>query len=109
VLKNDEEELPDFIEEEAKEFFIKNMPDQEWESPWLTLTINAGKKNKINKIDIVGFLSKIAHLHKDEIGLINVLDKISFVAVPKNIYKDILANVRNQKIKGKDYIFKVAK
>jgi len=101
--------LPDFIDDDVTAYFIKNMPDNNWESEWLTLTVNAGKKNKINKIDIVGFLSKVAHLHKHEIGLINVLDTVSFVAVPKNIYKDILANVRNQKIKGENYIFRVAK
>jgi ATP-dependent RNA helicase DeaD len=109
LIKHAEEDLPDFIDDDVTAYFIKNMPDNNWESEWLTLTVNAGKKNKINKIDIVGFLSKVAHLHKHEIGLINVLDTVSFVAVPKNIYKDILANVRNQKIKGKNYIFRVAK
>jgi ATP-dependent RNA helicase DeaD len=109
IIKHEDEILPDYIEQDCKNFYIKNMPDMKWESEWLTLTVNAGKKNKVNKIDIVGFLSKVAHLHKEEIGMISVLDKISFVAVPKNIYKEILDNVRNQKIKGKDFIFRVAK
>jgi ATP-dependent RNA helicase DeaD len=109
IIKHDEEELPEYIERDCKNLFIKNMPDNEWECPWLTLTVNAGKKNKVNKIDIVGFLGKVAHLRKEEIGIINVLDKISFVAVPKNIYREILEKVRNQKIKGQSFIFRVAK
>lgn len=40
-----------------------------------------GKKDKINKVDIVGLLHQKGHLSKDEIGLIDVRDFASFVAI----------------------------
>ncbi len=109
VLQHSEEVVEDYILKQAK---TKEIPyiNKAIPSPkWLTLTVNAGKKNKINKIDIVGFLSKQAQLTKEDIGIIDVLDTVSFIAVNKDIWKEILASVRGKKIKGKDYIFKVAK
>ena len=41
---------------------------------WSTLFIAAGKKDKVNKIDIVGFLSQKGELKKEDIGLIEVKD-----------------------------------
>src|ERR1700712_201455 len=46
-------------------------------TPWLTLYIAAGKKDKINKVDIVGLLLKKGQLNKDDLGLIEVLDHTS--------------------------------
>jgi superfamily II DNA/RNA helicase len=109
LIHHEEEQLQDYITENAKEMLVPFI-DEEFPRPrWITLTVNAGKKNKINKTDIVGFLSKNAELDKSDIGIIDVLDTISFVAVNKNIWKDILSDIRGKKIKGKDYIFKVAK
>jgi ATP-dependent RNA helicase DeaD len=109
VLHHAEENLEEYITKEAKQ---KNIPfiENAIASPkWITLTVNAGKKNKINKIDIVGFLSKQAGLSKNDIGIIDVLDTVSFIAIDKQIWKDVLGAIRGKKIKGKDYIFKVAK
>jgi superfamily II DNA/RNA helicase len=109
VISHEEEILPDYIIANSTPMKVPFI-DEEFPRPrWITLTVNAGKKNKINKTDIVGFLSKNADVVKGDIGIIDVLDTISFVAVNKDIWKDILADVRGRKIKGKDYIFKVAK
>ena len=75
---------------------------------WSTLFIAAGKKDKINKIDIVGFLSKQGKLGKDELGLIIVQDRISFAAVKRDKHKDVLKHIRNEKIKGKKLKIEVA-
>jgi superfamily II DNA/RNA helicase len=110
IIQHAEEQLPDFLElENFKRPMQINDFSRDWQSNWITLTVNAGKKNKINKIDIVGFLGNNAKLNKKDIGMIHVLDTVSFVAVDKEKYKDILAAIRNKKIKGKDYIFRVAK
>ncbi len=72
-------------------------------SPWITLYISGGKKDKLSRMDIVGFLSKKGDLQKDEVGKIEVLDFMSFVAVKKSIVERLLAAVQGEKMKGKKY------
>lgn len=78
-------------------------------SDWVTLYINGGKKNKINKVDIVGFLSKKGNLEQTDIGLIEVMDFMSFVAVKTNKLKELLSLIENEKMKGQKYRIEVAK
>ncbi|WP_257670287.1 DEAD/DEAH box helicase [Parapedobacter tibetensis] len=70
-------------------------------SPWTTLYIAAGKKDKINKIDIVGLLLKKGELDKENLGLIEVLDHSSYAAVKRNQIERVVQLVKNEKIKGK--------
>jgi superfamily II DNA/RNA helicase len=77
-----------------------NIPEP---SPWVTLYISGGKKDKLSKIDIVGFLSKKGNLEKDDIGIIEVMDFMSFVAVKKDVVKDLLKAVQSEKMKGQKY------
>ncbi|GAB3931435.1 DEAD/DEAH box helicase [Mucilaginibacter myungsuensis] len=70
-------------------------------SPWVTLYIAAGKKDKINKVDIVGLLLQKGGLAKDELGLIEVLDHSSYAAVKRNLIERTVKLVSNEKIKGR--------
>ena len=72
-------------------------------SPWITLYISGGKKDKLSKMDIVGFFSKKGDLQQDELGKIEVLDYMSFVAVKKDVAARLLENVQGEKMKGKKY------
>jgi len=74
-----------------------------------TLYISGGKKNKLNKIDIVGFFSQKGKLEKDDLGLIEVKDFISFVAVKYPKVKSLLQNIKDEKMKGKKYKIEVAR
>jgi hypothetical protein len=76
---------------------------------WSTLFIAAGKKDKVNKIDIVGFLSNKAQLKKEDIGLIEVKDFFSFVSVKKIKISETLRLIKEQKIKNKKVKIAVAK
>ena len=76
---------------------------------WSTLFIAAGKKDKVNKIDIVGFLSNKGQLKKEDIGLIEVKDFFSFVAVKKIKIGETLRLIQEQKIKNKKVKIVVAK
>lgn len=78
-------------------------------SPWITLYISGGKKDKLSKMDIVGFFAKKGNLAKDDIGKIEVLDHMAFVAVKKDIVEDLLQAVQSEKMKGKKYKIVVAK
>jgi ATP-independent RNA helicase DbpA len=70
-------------------------------SPWATLYIAAGKKDKVNKIDIVGLLLKKGGLDKEDVGLIEVHDYASYVAVKRNRIERAVQAVKGEKIKNK--------
>jgi hypothetical protein len=74
-----------------------------------TVYISGGKKNKLNKIDIVGFFSQKGKLEKVDLGLIEVKDFVSFAAVKSKKVKDLLHNIKNEKMKGKKFKIEVAR
>nr|WP_315155560.1 DEAD/DEAH box helicase [uncultured Flavobacterium sp.] len=74
-----------------------------------TIYISGGKKNKLNKIDIVGFFSQKGKLEKGDLGLIEVKDFISFAAVKYNKVKELLHLVKEEKMKGKKFKIEVAR
>ena len=74
-----------------------------------TIYISGGKKNKLNKIDIVGFFSQKGNLEKGDLGLIEVKDFISFAAVKFNKVKDLLLAIKEEKMKGKKFKIEVAR
>jgi len=76
---------------------------------WATLLIYAGKKDKVNKVDIVGFFSHKGQLKKEDIGLIEVKDFISFVAIRKSKAGHTLHLIKNEKLKNKKVKIEVAK
>lgn len=78
-------------------------------SPWVTLYISGGKKNKISKMDIVGFFTKKGHLDKSDIGKIEVLDFMAYAAVKQDVVQDLLEAIRSEKMKGKKYKIEVAR
>ena len=77
-------------------------------SKWATLYIAAGKKDKINKVDIVGYLIKKGELEKNDVGLIEVKDTTSYVAVARNKVKEVLKKLANEKLKGKKIKMEIA-
>ena len=66
----------------------------------MTLYIGKGKKDKINKVDIVGFLSKVGGLGRDDVGRVDVKEHYAFAAIRRNLLKETLETVSGQKIKG---------
>lgn len=78
------------------------------DSQWQTLYIAAGKKDKVNKIDIVGLLLKKGGLEKDDVGLIEVKDQSSYVAVKRSMVNKVLSALANEKIKNKKVKIEVA-
>lgn len=76
---------------------------------WTTLYIGKGKKDKVNKVDIVGFLSKVGGLQRKELGRIDVGDHWAYAAVARERVEEVLFRVRAQKIKGMKTIIEKAK
>ncbi|MFN6075835.1 MAG: helicase-related protein, partial [Fluviicola sp.] len=74
------------------------LPD---EPNYKTIYISAGKKEKLNKVDIVGFLHKIGGIKGENIGMINVFDQYSLVALHESVFEETLKLIKDEKIKGK--------
>ncbi|MGZ3871657.1 MAG: DEAD/DEAH box helicase [Mucilaginibacter sp.] len=70
-------------------------------APWVTIYIGAGKKDKINKVDIVGLLLQKGELEKEDLGLIEVLDHSSYAAVKRNKAARTVSLLKTEKIKNK--------
>lgn len=109
ILLHAEEPLPAYITQEPETFTLPEVTPKPSLPEYVTLYIGKGKKDKINKIDIVGFLLKKGNLNKDEIGRIDVKDHYSFVAVTRKKIKQTLNLLQNEKIKGVKTLIEEAK
>lgn len=109
VLVNPVEEVPAYIQETAEELVLKDGLEIPEKPKWSTIFIAAGKKDKVNKIDVVGFLSNKGKLKKDEIGLVEIKDFSSFAAIRKSKIGHVVELVKNEKIKNKKVKIAVAK
>ncbi|MBB6236367.1 ATP-independent RNA helicase DbpA [Pedobacter sp. AK013] len=96
--------LPDDIEEEVLSEQYK-LPEA---SDWVTLYLAHGKKDKINKIDIVGLFLQKGNLTKEDLGLIEVKDTTSYIAVKRSKVEKLLKALSGEKIKGKKLKLEVA-
>ena len=109
IILHPEEQLPAYIDEEPETFDLPEETPKPSQPEFVTIYIGKGKKDKINKVDIVGFLAKKGNLKKEEIGRIDVKDHYSFVAVSRKKIKQTLGLIRNEKIKGVKTIIEEAK
>lgn len=109
ILMHQEEPMPKYIQEDLVPLEIPINQKPPKPAVFTTIYINGGKKDKLNKVDIVGFLSQKGQLQKEDIGLIVVKDFNSFVAVKKNKVNAMLPLVKDEKIKGTKYKIVIAK
>lgn len=65
-----------------------------------TLYISAGRKEKLSKGDIVGFLTKTCGVPGDAVGRLDVYDHYALAAVPADMARHIEQTARTAKIKG---------
>ena len=94
------EQLPEYARQ-ATAFRLDPTANLLQTPPMATLHFAAGKKEKISKGDIVGFLTQKGGLTADEIGLIEVKDHYCYVAVARDKAHETLHRLRDEKIKGK--------
>ena len=66
-----------------------------------TLYFQAGKKEKLSRGDIMGFIANNGGLEAAEIGRIDVRDHYALAAVPRNKSREVLEHLQTVKIKGK--------
>ena len=99
ILKWEKEALPDFIKdtkiEEIKDAPIPKAPI------WKTLYITGGRRDKISKGDIAGLFLKQGGLSKEQLGIIEVKQDCSYVAVHASKMDVLIKIINNNKLKTK--------
>ncbi|TDQ07350.1 ATP-independent RNA helicase DbpA [Pedobacter metabolipauper] len=103
----DDEKYP-FLKSDIETENLKGSFALPKDSDWQTLYIAAGKKDKVNKIDIVGLLLKKGGLQKEDVGLIEVKDQASYVAIKRKMVNRVLSALANEKIKNKKVKIEIA-
>lgn len=109
LLLHSEERLPDYLPEDIPTFELPEQTPKPAKSRWATLYIGKGKKDKLNKIDIVGFLYKKGGLAKEDVGQVDVKEHYAFVAIRRGKVNQLLTLIRGEKIKGMKTIIEEAK
>ena len=110
-ILNSEESIPEFIIDHSPLNIEHYEPPQKMVNgqcsmvnvpapKMTTLYIGKGKKDKISKGDIVGFLCKKGGLTSDEIGRIDVKDRYTYAAVKCEKLQQVLRQTQGEKIKG---------
>ena len=106
-ILNGDEHIPDYVEGNVTPYLptVQNAEavPLSTEPPlprMATLYIGKGKKDKISRGDIVGFLCKKGGLEPSDIGRIDVKDRYAYAAVNRQKMQQVLQQTRGEKIKG---------
>lgn len=99
VLVGPEENVKDFIGFDDT-FEIDPSKKSVLRSGFITLYIAGGKKEKVSRGDILGFLIKECGADSSSIGKINVYDHYSLVAVREKEVARVLEGASGKKLKG---------
>lgn len=99
VITAPDEPLPEWIE--VDEPFTLEPSGEPAKATMSTLYFQAGKKEKLSRGDIMGFIANNGGVEPAAIGRIDVRDHYSLAAVPRNLAQQVLALLQQAKIKGK--------
>ena len=99
-ILNSEEHIPDYVNGEAVAYDISCQHTEPSLPHMSTLYLGKGKKDKISKGDIVGFLCKKGGLEPNEIGRIDVKDRYAYAAIRREKLQQVLHLTKGEKIKG---------
>lgn len=100
------EHIPDYVEETPTAYNLKadvddSIPERVPARPkMVTIYIGKGKRDKLSRGDIVGFLCKKGGLQGSEIGKISVEERFTYVAIAREKLRQVLKNTAGEKIKG---------
>lgn len=77
--------------------------DAEMDPPMITLSIAAGRRDKVSAGDILGALTSEGGLEGADVGKIDRLERLTYCAVQRETGKKALQTVRKGKIKGRQF------
>ena len=95
-----QEQIPAYVDADVADFALPQVLPEPTQPRFQTLYIGKGRRDKLSKTDIVGFLCKKGGLKGDEIGRIDVRDRYTYVAVARTKAKQVVQRIQGEKIKG---------
>ena len=95
-----QEQIPAYVDADVADFALPQVLPEPTQPPFQTLYIGKGRRDKLSKTDIVGFLCKKGGLKGDEIDRIDVRDRYTYVAVARTKAKQVVQRTQGEKIKG---------
>ena len=98
IIVGPEEEVPAYNDVTFADYELQPPFPAPAKPEWAMLYIGRGKKDKLSKGDIVGFLCKTGGLKAADIGMIDVRERYAYVAIRSNTLKQALRNVAGEKI-----------
>ena len=99
VIIADEENIPEYVDWQ-RDYNPKSAAADGFRSDVATLYLNAGKKEKISRGDIVGYLIQKGGLTKEQVGKIVVNDHSAIVAVPRQMASQLVEILAPYKLKN---------
>jgi ATP-dependent RNA helicase DbpA len=99
----------EYLDEIDMKPFKSGEEEYHWDSEWVTLYLSLGKKDKINKIDVLGFLTKDIGVSGKDIGKIDTMDYQTYIAVSKSCANNVLNKSENKRIKKQKVKFSFCK
>lgn len=100
LIVGPEEEVPAFVGEDVTQLDVEGERIHARQSQWTLLYIGRGKKDKLSRADILGFLCKKGGLTAQQIGRIDIAAHASYVAVERTAVKGLLQQIAGEKIKN---------
>lgn len=94
------EHVPDYVDVEVPVYEIPDELPEPAKPKMVTIYIGKGKKDKISKGDIVGFLCKKGGLQISDIGRIDVNERYAYAAISRSMLSQVLKMTSGEKIKG---------
>jgi superfamily II DNA/RNA helicase len=94
------EYLPEFIGSDIPYHRLPAQLTPFTPAPWRTLYIGRGKREKISRGDVLGFLVRCGGIEGQQIGRIDVQEHCAYAAVRAEVAQTLVDSLRGQKIKG---------
>lgn len=104
-----DEQIPAYVDAATEELSLPAQLPQPSEPLMATIYIGKGKRDKISKGDVVGFLCKICQLAKDDIGRIDVNERYTYVAIAREKVAQTIKLSSGNKIKGVKTVVELVK
>lgn len=99
IFVSEAEPVPHYIQHEVEEFKLKIESLSLAPPKYSCIYFSLGRKDKISKADILGFLTQACGLEGSDIGLISILDKSSYVAIDRSKVNGLMKGIDRARIK----------
>ncbi|MDD6623065.1 MAG: DEAD/DEAH box helicase [Bacteroidales bacterium] len=108
VITGPDEKIPDFISFDDS-LALDSDAECRIRKEYETIFFSAGKKEKISKGDILGFILTKSGIEPSAVGRIDVADHYALVAVDARVAKSVLAAIAREKIKNQKVKISIAR